>query len=149
MSQKNNQNSLITGAKQRDQRDVLMGDGGKVPEPSRNLPPDIRMQYRYVQRLIRKSSKARSAISVGDQEAIVNVATSIAMQRELIELRKDPMLTTDQKMKLGRMIMQIGADIRQGLSQLLLTPNSRARVIVSEDPTNNLAGIMDMLRPPE
>jgi hypothetical protein len=146
---KNNLNSTITGEKTYDRRDKLEGEGGIVPEPSRLLPPDVRTQYRYLQRLIRKSKKAKAAISVGDQEIIVNVATSIAMQRELADIKAAGGLDADKILRINRQMLQIGADIRQGLTHLLLTPNSRARVVVTESPTSeNKATLFDLLNPP-
>lgn len=146
---KNSPDTAFGAEPARDQRDRLEGEGGVVPEPSRNLPADIRTQYRYLQRLIRKSKKARAAISVGDQEIIINVATSIAMQRQLLDLREAGGLDADQLLRLNRQVMQLGADIRQGLTHLLLTPNSRARVVVTESPTSeNKATLFDLLNPP-
>lgn len=146
---KNSPDTAFGAEPARDQRDRLEGEGGIVPEPSRLLPPDVRTQYRYLQRLIRKSKKAKAAISVGDQEIIVNVATSIAMQRELADIKAAGGLDADKILRINRQMLQIGADIRQGLTHLLLTPNSRARVVVTESPTSeNKATLFDLLNPP-
>ena len=149
LAMKNSPDTAFGAEKPRDQRDRLEGEGGIVPEPSRLLPPDVRTQYRYLQRLIRKSKKAKAAISVGDQEIIVNVATSIAMQRELADIKAAGGLDADKILRINRQMLQIGADIRQGLTHLLLTPNSRARVVVTESPTSeNKATLFDLLNPP-
>ena len=146
---KNTPTTAFATEKPKDQRDKLEGEGGVVPEPSRHLPPEVRTQYRYLQRLIRKSKKARAAISVGDQEIIINVAVSISMQRELMDMKAKGGLDAGQVLSINRQILQLSADIRQGLTHLLLTPNSRARVVVTESPTSTTTtNLFDMLQPP-
>lgn len=146
---KNNPVTAFGTEKPKDQRDRLEGEGGILPEPSRHLPPEVRTQYRYLQRLIRKSKKALAAISVGDQEIIINVAVSISMQRELMDMKTKGGLDAGQLLSINRQILQLSADIRQGLTHLLLTPNSRARVVVTESPTTSAnTDLFSQLNPP-
>lgn len=117
----------------KDQRDVLVAEDNAIPEPARNLPPLIKTKFREVTYLIKNCKKARSALTYGDYESILNVAVSMALQRQLMEQRfGDEVAKMDYKTisSIDRRLLQVGADIRQGLDKLLLNPNARARVVI-------------------
>ena len=109
-------------------------------KPPSWLPPEVRKEFFTILGRIKKNPKARAAFSVADTEMLIVVATSFATYRSHMleffannQARNSGELGVENKKWLTREMGKLQADLRNGLSTLLLTPNSRSRVVVDNE----------------